>query len=439
MSVQSLSKFLTIELWRAYEAARKGKRNTIDEHRFELNDMENIVALRESIIHHHYQPSRGVTFVVHDPVVREIVAAPFRDRVVHHFLYNLCADWWDRRFIVDSYSCRKNKGVLFGQQRLEQHIRRTTKNFTQPAFSVSLDIQSYFISLNHKKIYERIVWGLDHQFRLDTPLDQLPPNYLQKNGILCHPFDRERLYHLAKFLWHQVIYDDPMRGIIIRGSKADWAALPPHKSLFNRKPGRGIVIGNLTSQLVSNIFLDQLDRFITHDLGYKHYGRYVDDFYIIVPLEQREQLIRDIKVIESYLRDDLDLTLHPHKRRKQLVSKGVPFVGAVAYPGFIVPGHRAKRKAYQAAYNFATNGTGDLEGIISREGTLLHINSRRFFRNLFDSFGWEFDWNEPAPRQASFRLKASTPPSQPPTSPKSPAKSPRHRSHKISDQQATLF
>ncbi len=128
------------------------------------------------------------------------------------------------------------------------------------------------------------------------------------------------------------------------------------------------------------------------DLGYKHYGRYVDDFYIIVPMEQKERLLRDIAAIEAYLRDNLDLTLHPDKRRYQNVNKGVPFVGAVVYPGFIVPSQRAKRKAYQAAYNLETTACGLVDGIVAREGTLVHINSRKFFKQLFDSFGWEYDW-----------------------------------------------
>ncbi len=394
MSAQSFENFLLRELWRAYEVARKGKRKTVDEHRFELNEMENILQLRDSIVRRYYQPSRGVTFVVHDPVTREIVAAPFRDRVIHHFLYNVCANWWDRRFITDSYSCRKNKGVLFGQQRLAQHVRQATLNYTQPAFSVSLDIQSYFLSLCHDKLYQRICWGLDRQFQKVNPQPNLPETYWRKNDIICAPYDRERLYQTVRFLWKQVIYDDPMRDITIRGSRADWASLPPNKSLFNRQPGYGIVIGNLTSQLLSNIYLDQLDRFVTMDLGYKHYGRYVDDFYIIAPLRQKQQLIRDIKVIETYLAEELHLTLHPHKRRQQLVNKGIPFIGAVVYPGFIVPGHRAKRNAYRAAYKLATTGTGDVEGMISREGTLLHINSRKFFKRLFDDFGWEYDWRE---------------------------------------------
>lgn len=391
-SVPPFEDFLLRELWRAYEEARKGKRKTVDEHRFEVNDMENIILLRDSVIRRCYQPSRGVTFVVHDPVIREIVAAPFRDRVIHHFLFNICAAWWDRRFSVDSYSCRKGKGVLYGQKRLAHHVAQVTKNYKEPGFSVVLDIQSYFLSLSHNKLYERICWGLDRQFKRGVDPKTLSPDYFIKNQITCRPYDRDQLYQTVKFLWQQIIYDDPMRNIIVRGSKAEWAALPANKSLFNRKPGHGIVIGNLTSQLISNIFLDQLDRFVTIDLGYKHYGRYVDDFFIVVPMSQKHQLMRDVGVIEKYLREELELTLHPHKRRTQPVDKGVPFIGAVVYPGFIVPGHRARRKAHQAAYSLATNGTGEVEGFLSREGTMVHINSRKFFKNLFDRFGWEYDW-----------------------------------------------
>lgn len=390
----SFEQYMLDQLWRAYEAARKGKRKTIDEHRFELNDMENICALRDSIVRRAYRPSRGVTFVVHDPVTREIVAAPFRDRVIHHFLYNLSADWWDRRFHPDSYSCRKNKGTLYGQQRLAKHVRQVTQNFTVPAFAVTLDIQSYFISLNHDKLYQRIIWGLDRQFQRGVDPDTLPFNYFARNQITCSVHDRDQLYQTAKFLWEQIIYDNPMHNITIRGSKADWAALPYNKSLFHRRPGHGIVIGNLTSQLVSNIFLDQLDRFVTQDLNYPHYGRYVDDFYILVPLQQKTQLMRDVAVISKFMRSELDLTLHPHKIRTQVVEHGIPFIGSVVYPGFIVPGRRSRRKAYTAAYHLATCGDGSVDGMISREGTLIHINSRKFFKKLFDQFGWEYDWTE---------------------------------------------
>ena len=383
--------FLLRELWSAYLAARKGKKHTIDEHRFELNDMENLIDLRDSILRRYYHPSRGVAFIIQDPVIREIVAAPFRDRVIHHFLFNICSDWWDRRFIPDSYSCRKGKGTLYGQKRLARHLRQATANYTRPAFVAKLDIQGYFMSLNHDRLYRRVLWGLDQQFyRTNRP----DPD----NGIRCAPKYRHQLYHLLCYLWKEIIYDRPMDGIAIRGKRSDWRKLPRNKSLFHQPPGQGIVIGNLTSQLLSNIFLDQLDRFVVHQLGYPHYGRYVDDFYILVPLERREQLLRDVTVIRDYLQFHLGLTLHPKKRYYQTVDHGVPFIGATVYPGYIVPSKRAKRKAYQAAYRLATNGEGEVEGMVSRMGCLVHINSRRFFKQLFDTFGWDYDWTpDPTP------------------------------------------
>lgn len=379
--------FLLKELWSAYDTARKGKRHTVDEHRYELNAMENTIDLRDCILRRYYKPSRGVAFIVRDPVIREIVAAPFRDRVVHHFLFNICADWWDRRFITDSYSCRKGKGTLYGQKRLARHLRQVTANYTIPAYAVKLDIQGYFMSLNHEKLYARVLWGLEQQFHHN-------PRIADDPDIRCHPDDRERLYDILRYLWREIIFDHPMDDIAIRGRRSDWKKLPHSKSLFHQPEGRGIVIGNLTSQLLSNIFLDQLDRFVTFDLGYKHYGRYVDDFFILVPITKRNQLLRDIEVIEKYLRTELKLTLHPKKRFKQPAIRGVPFIGAIIYPGFIVPGKRIKDNCYRAAYKLATTGEGDFEGFTSRIGTLKHINSRKFLKKLFDSFGWEGDWEE---------------------------------------------
>lgn len=393
--------FILQELWDAYDTARKGKRHTVDEHRFELNDMEDIINLRDSIVRRYYKPSRGVAFIIRDPVTREIVAAPFRDRVIHHFLFNVCAEWWDRRFLPDSYSCRKGKGTLYGQKRLARHIRQVTNNYTEQAFAVKLDIQGYFMSLNHELLYERILWGLDQQFYHSTRPDV-------ENGIRCHPEDRSKLYDTLKYLWHEVIFDEPMQNIAIRGRRSDWKYLPKSKSLFAQPKGRGIVIGNLTSQLLSNIFLDQLDRFVTFDLGYKHYGRYVDDFFIIVPIAKKEQLLRDVAVIEKYLAAELKLTLHPKKQYRQTVDKGVPFIGTVVYPGFITPGRRARNNCFKAAYRLATNGEGDIEGFVARMGHMKHINSRKFLKKVFDTYGWEFDWlpEEEYQAQKAARLAA---------------------------------
>lgn len=361
----NFEQFLLEELWKAYLEARKGKRKTMDEHKFELNDFQNILQLRNDILDRKYHPSRGVAFIIHDPVTREIFAAPFRDRSVHHFLYNICGEWWDRHLIVDSYSCRVGKGTLYGQQRLAKHIRSTTNNFTESAFVAKLDIQGYFMSLKREKLFDRVNWGLERQFANN----------------------KNQLYRTVKYLWKEIIFDDPVKDVVVRGNRSDWNNLPHNKSLFYQPKGQGIVIGNLTSQLLSNIYLDQLDRFVTFTLGYKHYGRYVDDFYIIVPMSQKNQLLRDIEVIENFLKS-LDLTLHPKKRYFQVVEKGIPFIGAVAYPGYITPTKRVQKRC-RNAFQKVAEGNGNIETVISYLGHLKHQNSTKILKKIFDELGWD--------------------------------------------------
>lgn len=384
---ENFSQYLYQELSNAYETARLGKRRTVDEHKFEINDVASILELRRQLLTYSYKPSSGVTFIIHDPVTREIVAAPFSDRIVHHFLFNHCADWWDRRFLPDSYSCRKGKGTLYGQQRLARHIQIASENYTRPVKVMKLDIQGYFMSLNRKRLYRRVRWGLERQFNDPVRDDNF-------NCIRCLPCDRQKLFNLLDFTWRQVIFDEPMENIKIRGRSSDWDTLPANKSLFRQPPGQGIVIGNLTSQLLSNIYLDQLDRFIFFDLGYEHYGRYVDDFYIVIPEDRSDQLLRDVGLIECFLKEKLGLVLHPKKRYFQDARKGVPFVGAIVYPRHIIPSHRFCRNFRRAAYKLATTGEGGIEGLVARMGSVSHINHRKYFRQIFDELGWDFNWVE---------------------------------------------
>lgn len=358
--------WLLKELMRAYVEARKGKRSTTDEQLFETNALENLVSLRDSILNRTYRPSRGIAFVTRKPVIREIFAAPFRDRVVHHFLYNAVADWWDKRFIYDSYSCRIGKGTWFGIYRCADHMRRASENYSKKTFIIKLDVQGYFMSLPREKLFERVVWGLDLQYP-----------------------EKEKIYYVLKYLWREVIFDDPTVNVMRRGSNQDWRDLPRSKSLFCQPPGRGIVIGNLSSQLLSNIYLDQLDRYITLTLGYKHYGRYVDDFYFFVQDKDYEKAKEDVRRIENYLKTELDLKLHPKKRYFQEINKGVAFLGAVIYPHRIVPGKRIEKNFYQAAKNFS-RGQREIETVISYMGLLTNLKGKKLTRKVFEEMGWEF-------------------------------------------------
>lgn len=370
---QGWNKWFGNALIDAFIEARKGKLSTHDEHDFELNWMGNLRRLATSIDERYYEPGASVSFVIFDPMVREIFAAPFRDRVVHHFLFNMQYGWWDRRFIADSYSCRKNKGTLYGIQRAQRMMQLVTKDHRRTGHIIKLDISGYFMSLPRDKIFARVKWGLDRQFE----------TYKHDPYIY-------RLYKTCEFLWHQVLFDDPVQKSWKRGNPANWspAILPAKKSLYQQPAGKGIVIGNLTSQLVSNIYLDQLDRFIKYDLGYKYYGRYVDDFFYMVPPEQYSQAKRDVAKIEQFL-DDLGLTLHAKKRYYATVDKGMQFLGARIYPHCLYPSDRIQAHFYRAAEQVAT-GQRDPDLILSYLGIMKHLNADKFLEQAFDKYGWDY-------------------------------------------------
>lgn len=359
---------LELALYVAYREARcGGKRKTHDEHNFELNEYENLRNLKEALLDRTYVPGRSRAHIIFNPVIREIFAASFRDRVVHHLVFDSVYDWWDRRFIEDSYSCRIGKGTLKGIKRLDHHIRCVSENYAKRAWVMKADLQGYFMSLPRRELYKSAIWGLDRQFAGRTDTEE---------------------YRLLKFLWRQVIMDDPVKGAVRVGNLKAWDQLPPTKSLFNQPPGKGIVIGNLTSQLLSNIYLDALDRFVKFDLGYKHYGRYVDDFFIVVTEDQLPQLKRDMKAIEAFL-ERKQLVLHPTKRSLQPSDHGIPFLGAVVYNGFIVPGRRVRNNMYKACQEVMMSKR-PLDSITSYDGHMAQINSYKTVKEIFERVGWDY-------------------------------------------------
>lgn len=360
---------LQLALYVAYLEARKGgKRSTRDEQMFELNADENLKLLRKAILDKTYRPSRSSAHIIYNPVIREIFAATFRDRVVHHLIFDTVYDWWDKRMIEDAYSCRVGKGTLYGIQRLDHHIRAVSHNYARKAYILKLDIQGYFMSLPRRELYERAIWGLDKQFA-------------------GHINSRE--YETIKFLWHKTIFDDPIHGVHKKGDLSGWDKLPASKSLFGQPAGKGIVIGNLTSQLLSNIYLDQLDRFVVYDLGYKHYGRYVDDFYIVVSEDELPQLLTDVGAIEKFLKLK-QLTLHPKKRMLREASHGVPFLGAVVYKNHIVPGERLKKNT-KIACKEVIMGIRNIDTVASYLGHAKYMNSTKMLVSAFSEVGWEYN------------------------------------------------
>ncbi len=311
------------DLFKAYFDARRNKRNTINQLNFEIQYEQNVFGLFDEIINYAYKPSRSICFIVNKPVKREIFAADFRDRVVHHLIYNYIAPYFERLFINDCYSCRPGKGTHYGIKRMDHFIRSCSGNYSKPCHILKLDIKGYFMSINRYILFDKVTSVL-HRFRERFTFDS----------------------HLLNYLLKQVIFNDPTAFCLVKGKSSDWQGLPESKSLFHTKQGCGLPIGNLTSQLFGNIYLSDFDHFEKKELGIKYYGRYVDDFVLIHPDKSYLRLI--IPKIRDYLWDNLNLELHPDKIYLQSSHNGLQFLGAVIKPHRLYIASRTKGNFYVA-------------------------------------------------------------------------------------------
>ena len=309
-----------MDILRAYYKARSNKRNTNSQVKFEAALPHNIVRLYEEVRDRTYRPGRSMCFIIRDPVQREVFAAAFRDRVIHHYLYDKLNPVLEPMFIHDSYSCRKGKGTLFGIERLEHHIRSCSDNYHRSAYALKLDIEGYFMKMDRSILFNMV------RKRIDM---------LHERNRLPEGFD----YDTTIFLLRQVIFLDPTKGCRIKGSRSDWRGLPDSKSLFKSAPGCGLPIGNLTWQLFSNVYLNELDQYVKRVLGFCHYGRYVDGFFLID--ESAEKLKSAVPQIADFLWNHLKLRLNYRKVKLMPVEKGVPFLGSVVSPN----GRRPSRKS----------------------------------------------------------------------------------------------
>lgn len=309
------------ELFEAYVECRKNKRNTMNALNFELDYERELITLWEEIHAGTYQPGRSIAFIVDKPVKREIFAADFRDRVVHHLVINKLNPLFECLFIQDSYACRKNKGAQAGILRASRFIRQCSHGYTRNCYILKLDIQGFFMAIN-----KRILWGKLRDF-----IAMHYPH--QDHGLLLE-------------LCYKILNNNPTKNCFIKGSRRNWDNLPPNKSLFHSKPDCGLPIGNLTSQIFANFYMNAFDHFMKHDLGIRYYGRYVDDFLVVH--QDRAYLKSLIPRIADFLSTTLGLTLHPRKVYLQHYTKGVTFLGMKLKPHRIVAGKRIKGNFYDA-------------------------------------------------------------------------------------------
>lgn len=285
------------KLVQAYYDCRRHKRTSASALSFERGLENNLMALHERLLDGSYRPGRSVCFAISRPRPREVWAASFTDRIVHHLVYNQIADRFHRSFIADSSACITDRGTLYAAKRLESKVRSQTQNWSRSGYYLKVDLANFFVSID-----KRVLWPL-----------------LVKQV-------HERWW---RGLTKVVLFHDPREDFEVRGGRQAMAAVPTHKRLINAGAHYGLPIGNLSSQFFANVLLNELDQHVKHQIRARHYCRYVDDMVLLH--DSTDWLTEALAGINAFL-PGLGLALNPRKTILQPIDRGIDFVGHVIKP-----------------------------------------------------------------------------------------------------------
>ncbi len=252
-----------------------GKKSRKDVQEFELHLMKNIISLHTDLKNKTYTHGGYEAFKINDPKPRDIHKASARDRLVHHAVYHVLYPYFDKKFIADSYSCRDNKGTHKALERFRTFSNQVSKNRTQAVWILKCDVQKFFASIDQSVLIEILA------------------QYISDRNIL--------------WLLSEIIH-----------------------SFSSIEKGVGLPLGNLTSQLLVNIYMNEFDQYMKHRVKAKYYIRYADDFVIFS--DSREELQHLIPRIQDFLENRLKLYLHPKKVSITTLASGVDFLGWVNFP-----------------------------------------------------------------------------------------------------------
>jgi len=307
-------KIISLEnLFDAWTEFKKGRVNKKDVAEFEMNLEDHIFRLHEDLKNGAYKHSGYTSFFISDPKRRHIHKALVRDRLLHHAIHRIIEPEWDKTFIFDSWSSRKTKGIHGAVKRWQNFGLKLSHNHTRMLWVLKLDIRKFFAAIDHEILL----------------------NILEKRT------SDKRLMTL-------------IRDVI--------DSFTP-----------GLPLGNLTSQLFANVYLNELDQFIKHELKIIGYIRYADDFILIHP--QREMLVGCLEKIKYFLRERLKLDIHPKKIELKSYIGGIDYLGYVCFPHHRVLRTKTKRRMFKrvSEKNFS-----------SYNGILQHCRSRKLQAKLLE-------------------------------------------------------
>ena len=361
---------LLIDMYAAWHMARRHKVTKHYVRVFDRRADENIQAICDALYARNYQPEPSSCFIVDRPKKREVFAAQFADRVVHHYYYNQTHRIYERTFIEDSYSCIQGHGTHYGIERLKQHIREESNNYSRECWVMNLDIRGYFMHIDRLILRDIAISTLQ---RMATHRVE-PGSSLKWRDIVDIDF--------MCWLSEQIIMIDPKTSCKVVGNPEEWVGLDYNKSLFHTPDGCGLPIGNLTSQLLSNVYLNEFDQYCKRVLKCRHYGRYVDDAYVVSC--DKQWLLDLIPQMDEFLNNKLHLELHRGKTHLHNVRHGAEFLGGFIKPNCTYMSHTAVRRLRKNVDDLKGSNTAKLyRSINSMLGVMSHFDSYRLRQQIF--------------------------------------------------------
>lgn len=279
---------------------------------FRLSLMRNIFALHDDLVTMRYRHGPYHAFNINDPKPRSIHKASVRDRLLHHSLYRMLYPFFAKNFITDSFSCQRGKGTHKAVEKFRSYSLQVSKNNTTTCWVLKCDIKKFFANIDH------------------DILDDILAAYIS----------------------------DPKIGRLIRNIIES----------FSTHPRKGLPLGNLTSQLLVNIYMNEFDVFVKHRLRVKHYVRYADDFVLLS--QDRRYLEKLLLKIGVFLSERLRLQLHPSKVSIEAFASGVDFLGWVHFPTHRVLRTVTKKRMFKnLAQNDSKNTLHSYLGLLKHGDT----------------------------------------------------------------------
>ena len=285
--------------------------------------MDNIVALHQELQEKTYRHGPYEAFKLNDPKPRHIHKASVRDRLVHHAVYRTLYPYFDRKFIFDSYSCRNGKGTHRAIRQFASMARVVSRNHTRTCWVLQCDIRKFFASID--------------QAVLQSVLQRYIP-------------DQDILWLLKNII-----------------------------TSFQTAPGKGLPLGNLTSQLFVNVYMNEFDQFVKRRLKIRQYARYADDFVMLS--EDKQGLVDLLPTIEVFLAKELQLALNPNKVFLRTFASGIDFLGWVNFPHHRVLRTTTKRGMFRRLAEHPTAETAQ-----SYLGLLHHGNAFTLQEKVIEEF-----------------------------------------------------